>query len=278
MSEKTRTRILELVGLVVALAMFAVMTNLGIRLPFNASRIDGNKPIAADEATGWSEEAAPNYFLVTGGADIEEETLGMDKGTYRIMKDESGRPDLVIACVDAPMREAGAERKRDRLPDPLGWPKNKEVEIEFANGTTYHGWLFNRSHLLAKSLGGPDTKENLVTGTRTQNVGDNDENGGMGHTESEARAWLDQHPDGYVLYEVDPVYEGDEVIPRTVEVDIRTSDGSIDEHVVTYNVAKGYVIDYATGEWRKENGSFAMKLTSATTQGEDEPTKSAKSD
>jgi DNA-entry nuclease len=197
----------------------------------------------------WDEATAPNYVTTTGPASLEEVTLSLEGGDYETHSDELGRPSMVSANVTPEMTEAGSRRKRDELPDPLGWPKNAEVDIQMADGT-YHGWLFNRSHLLAKSLGGPDTADNLVTGTRCQNVGNNDGSGGMGLPETTARDWLRNNPQGSLYYEVEPHYVGSEPIPRTVSVDLRTSDGSVDAHYVTYNCAKGFAIDYATGAWQ----------------------------
>ena len=202
----------------------------------------------SDELT-WNEAAAPNYVATTGPASLENATLSLASGTYETHADELGRPSMVSANVTPEMATAGAKRKRSELPNPLGWPKNAEVDIQMADGT-YHGWLFNRSHLLAKSLGGPDTADNLVTGTRCQNVGNNDGSGGMGMPETAARNWLNRNPEGSLFYEVEPHYVGSEPIPRTVSVDVKTSDGSIDNHYVTYNAAKGFTIDYATGAWQ----------------------------
>lgn len=202
----------------------------------------------ADELT-WNETTAPNYVATTGAASLENSTLSLASGTYETHADELGRPSMVSANVTPEMATAGAKRKRSELPNPLGWPKNAEVDIQMADGT-YHGWLFNRSHLLAKSLGGPDTADNLVTGTRCQNVGNNDGSGGMGMPETAARNWLNRNPEGSLFYEVEPHYVGSELIPRTVSVDLKTSDGSVDAHYVTYNAAKGFTIDYATGSWQ----------------------------
>ena len=199
----------------------------------------------------WNENTAPNYYAITGKSDFEPKSLEIQPGNYQIWKDDQNRPSLVTGNITYKMRDEGTRRERDNLPNPLGWPKNKQVTIAFSDGTEYHGWLFNRSHLLAKSLGGPDTKDNLVTGTRTQNVGNNNEDGGMGHTETEARDWLDKNKNGTILYEVEPIYVENEIIPRVVAVDIKSSDGQIDEHVITYNAAKGFEIDYLTGDWKQ---------------------------
>lgn len=216
----------------------------------NTAQDPKGMPQSDDANLSWDETRAPNYVERTGSAEFENETTSLTKGTYQTHADDMGRPSLVTANIDNDMAQEGSSRKRDDLPNPLGWPKNKEVDIEMCDGT-YHGWLFNRSHLLAKSLGGPDTKENLVTGTRCQNVGSNDGTGGMGLPETLARNWLKNHKDGTIYYEVEPNYVNDEPIPRTVSVDIKTSDNEIDAHFVTYNCAKGFEIDYKTGTWKQ---------------------------
>lgn len=143
---------------------------------------------------------------------------------------------------------AGRDRDRDMPDDITGWPDdNPKVSIDLGDGDTYHGYLFNRSHLIAKSLGGEDIPANMITGTRTENVGRNQPAGGMAYAETLALDWLDRHPDGTVTYMATPDYTGDELLPRTVTVDIRTSDGTIDEHVTVYNTANGHDIDYAHG-------------------------------
>lgn len=124
------------------------------------------------------------------------------------------------------------------------------MTITNPDGSVYNGYLFNRSHLVAKSLGGQNRIENLVCGTRTQNVGDNTgQDGGMAHTEVLARDWLDAHPGGTVWYCATPVYMGSELLPRSVIVDVRSSDGTLDQEVEVYNTAYGFTIDYATGEY-----------------------------
>ena len=166
----------------------------------------------------------------------------------------------VAALVTPEMARAGSEREREDISDvdPSGWGHNAEVDIAMPDGSTYHGYLYNRSHLLAKSLGGADAAENLVTGTRTQNVGDNrGQDGGMAYTEGLARDWLRENPDGTVYYSATPVYAGAELVARSVIVDVRSSDGALDLEVEVFNAASGYDIDYATGEFSVAGGDQA---------------------
>lgn len=146
------------------------------------------------------------------------------------------------------------------LPDPAGWPEdNREVDIPALEGVEgskpYHGWMMNRSHLVADSLGGPEVAENLVTGTRTQNVGshqvDGQYAGGMAYTEKLARDYIDSGKAAScpLYYATTPEYSGDELVPRTVIVDIVSCDQSIDQRVEVSNTAAGWEIDYTDGSF-----------------------------
>lgn len=208
------------------------------------------------EATEWNPSTAPEYYIIAGQAvqsalDTAPETPGV---TYAGV-DANGRVGRASALISKQMRDEGSERKRNDLPDPAGYKgNNHRVEIPaVGGGKPYKGYFYNRSHMVAKSLGGEDELENLVTGTRMQNVGMNDSSnpGGMAFTETEARDWLDKNPMGTIQYVVTNAYVGSEIMPRSTFVDIRSSDGSIDQHVEVFNAAMGYTIDYNTGKWSK---------------------------
>ncbi len=200
--------------------------------------------------TAWDADACPDYYRIVGTAVVDVE-LAPGEVRYEGL-DALGRTGRVAALVTPEMAEAGSEREREDISDvrPAGWGHNEEVAIAMPDGNTYHGYLFNRSHLLAKSLGGDDAAYNLVTGTRTQNVGDNrGQDGGMAYAEGVARAWLKSHPGGTLYYSATPVYEGDELVCRSVIVDVRSSDGSLDQQIEVFNAVGGFEIDYETGEF-----------------------------
>lgn len=172
--------------------------------------------------------------------------------------DRLGRATCAVGELTRALRAEAQSRGRQDIPvDPAGWGRNGEVEIPALPGVrdsaAYRGWMFNRSHLVGDSLGGAPTLENLVTGTRTQNVGSHQEDGqyagGMAHTELLARDYLDQHDaDACPLYyAATPQYTDDELLARTVIVDIQSCDRSIDERVAVSNTAFGFQIDYASG-------------------------------
>ena len=207
-----------------------------------------------EEPCVWSESEAPNYYMVAGPARIAERP---EVGEVRYANlDALGRAGRVVACVDAHLAEEGANRERQNTSGitPSGWGHNEEVDIELPGGGAYHGYLWNRSHLLAKSLGGLEIEENLVCGTRMQNVGANRKGseGGMAYPETLARNWLNNNPNGFVYYSATPFYRGNDLVCQNVLVDILSSDGTLDCEVVVFNAAKGYKIDYANGSFSCE--------------------------
>lgn len=203
--------------------------------------------------SAWAADVYPDYYRVVGVCTSDDPTApdGIAYGEL----DELGRATGAAGWITGAMRAEARGQDRDEAPemdDPAGWPSdNPKVTIVGAKGRRdYTGYLWNRSHLVAFSLGGDMAAHNLVAGTRTENVGDNtaEHPGGMAYTETLARTWLDDHPEGRLWYAATPVYEGEDPIPRAVIVDIKSDDGAIDQKVCVFNRANGFSIDYATGE------------------------------
>ena len=238
-----------LVGVVLGAAVIPVPSFLEGLLPSLGFGTD-----ASGAFVSWDAEQAPEYYRELGPAQIDW-TLEPGDAEYGAL-DSLGRATFARACVTPELAAAGAARERGSLQglEPTGWGENAEVSIPLANGDVYHGYLWNRSHLLAKSLGGSDGLRNLITGTRMQNVGTNSSgggSGGMAYCEKLARDWLAEHGDGWVLYAATPVYAGEELVCRSVMVDLLSSDGSLDARIEVYNAAQGIEINYATGEFRQ---------------------------
>lgn len=213
----------------------------------------------------WSEDAAPNYVYEVGAAVVRHDA---DAGEYRYSDlDSLGRTQEAYAVITHQDRSHAEKRGRTHMDSsikPSGWGHNDRFGISLPNGKTYHGYLWNRSHLIADSLGGAMRVENMITGTRTQNVGANDGEGGMGYCETIARDWLDRHADGALYYAAMPLYVGDEPVARAVLVDMKSSDGTIDSEYIVYNAAKGCVIDYATGEASAQTDESASTAAAAS--------------
>ena len=163
--------------------------------------------------------------------------------------DGLGRPTYATAKITKAI--IVKEKTENRQPinvNPSGWPShNPKKKIINSDGSVYNGYFYNRSHMIADSLGGDAIVENLITGTRSQNVGGIDHNGGMAYMENKIRDYFKNH-DGYVYYTVQNKYKDNELIPRHSIVNAKSSDGVIDECVKVLNIAHGYTIDYTTGD------------------------------
>lgn len=214
--------------------------------------IEGQDSNSAYVATQWSMDQYPDYYRVAGKAVIDSD---VQPGNIEYTGlDSLGRTLRVNGNITYKMVEEskGWREKFDSDADKIsGWGHNEKVAIDMANGKTYHGYMYNRSHLVADSLGGAAKRVNLVTGTRTQNVGANNGKGGMAYAETKARDYLNSHHDGTLYYCAIPVYVGDELVPRSVYVEMKSSDGSIDESIEVFNTANGYTINYSDGTFSK---------------------------
>lgn len=201
-----------------------------------------------------ADQPEDDYYTIVGTAEREHEPASDGSVTYCEL-DVLDRATCAYAELTG--RTAGDSEGIDF--DTPGWADNTEVTIPALEGvegsTDYNGWFYNRSHLVADSLGGAETPENMVTGTRTQNVGstqvDGQYAGGMAHTELIARDYIDSGAAATcpLYYAATPNYSGDDLVPRTVTVDIQSCDKAVDERVEVSNTANGFVIDYATGAW-----------------------------
>lgn len=199
-----------------------------------------------------------DFYTVTGQAELN---FNPAPSEYVYMPlDELGRTTGSYARITAHDRElaktdAHPEFAKNKPADPSGWGHNGKVEWTYPDtGKQSRGYFWNRSHLIADSLGGATVVNNWVTGTRAQNVGKNDQAGGMAFTEEQVRNFLDDPANANcdVYYSAIPNYQGDELVPRTVTVDVKTCDDSINERVVVDNVLPGYSINYANGDYKKD--------------------------
>lgn len=225
----------------------------GLKAYQNKERNNGQKHYTA------THDDTNNYARVDGQAQI---TYDVAPGEYHYVgADQLGRTQAAYARITADNRQKAKERDRQDLPtardqQPSGWGNNQKVTVNITPDTTYSGYFWNRSHLIADSLGGEPIKDNLITGTRGQNVGNNKgQGGGMGYTETQVRVFLD-NPINHqcdVYYAATPHYEGSELIPRFVTVDVQSCHKEIDEHVIVSNTMPGYLIDYRDGTIKKEN-------------------------
>ena len=166
--------------------------------------------------------------------EIDDEWSGFEE--YADL-DELGRCVKATAIVSPRMMPSG-QREDISSVKPTGWKTDK---YDFIDG----GNLYNRCHLIAFMLTGENANEkNLITGTRYMNTE------GMLPYETMVYDYVKETGER-VLYRVTPIYEGDELIARGVQMEawsLADNGASICFNVFCYNVQPGIEIDYATGE------------------------------
>lgn len=121
---------------------------------------------------------------------------------------------------------------------PSGW---QSVKYDCVDGK----YLYNRCHLIGYQLSGENAnKGNLITGTRYLNVD------GMLPFENMVADYVTE-TENHVLYRVTPIFHGDELVARGVQMEalsVEDEGDGICFNVYCYNTQPGVVIDYATGE------------------------------
>ena len=114
--------------------------------------------------------------------------------------------------------------KREPLTfNPVGW-HNYNFYFKKDNGQTGRAWLMSRGHLVGYQFCGLNNEpRNLVPETVWFNggnyVGMNDRNeASMLYYENRLDRWLAQHPSDYLDYQVTPLYQGNELVPRQIRL------------------------------------------------------------
>lgn len=140
-------------------------------------------------------------------------------------------PDTLAAVTERNNNSIGKVK-------PTGWVEgNAKYEGIMANE------LYNRCHLVAHSLGGADTRWNLVTGTRYLNEA-------MIPYEEKVANYINE-TGNHVLYRATPVYVGTNAVASGIQLEaysIEDNGKGISFNVYLYNVQPGVNIDYANGK------------------------------
>lgn len=168
----------------------------------------------------------------------EEDFAAESYETYSEL-DSLGRCGVAIANIGVDLMPT-EERKSIGQVKPSGW---QTMKYDFVEGK----YLYNRCHLIGYQLTGEnDNEQNLMTGTRYLNVT------GMLPFENQVAGYV-RETGNHVLYRATPVFEGEELVARGVELEaysVEDEGSGVCFHVFLYNVQPGVVINYATGENR----------------------------
>ena len=135
------------------------------------------------------------------------------------------------------------ERGKIGMIKPSGW---HTVKYDSVDGK----YLFNRCHLIGFQLAGENANEkNLITGTRSLNID------GMLPFENQVADYV-KETNNHVLYRVSPIFQGEELVARGVEIEawsVEDGGNGVCFNVYCFNNQPGITIDYATGDsWLNE--------------------------
>lgn len=184
-------------------------------------------------------ENKPNF------TDSELTTQGYEK--YSEL-DSLGRCGTATACA---CRDIMPTEEREGIGQvkPSGW---HTVKYDNISGK----YLYNRCHLIGFQLSGENANEkNLITGTRYMNTE------GMLPFENMVADYI-KETDNHVMYRVTPVFYGDDLVARGVQMEafsVEDSGDGICYNVFIYNSQPGIEIDYATGDSRLAENAGADK-------------------
>ncbi|EUJ42858.1 DNA/RNA non-specific endonuclease [Listeria riparia] len=165
--------------------------------------------------------------------DFKAKDLMLEKGSWQTFSnlDDLNRVGVANAMLG---RELMPKTDREALyVDPTGW-RNKKLAS---------GWLYNRCHLIGFQLTGENNNlKNLMTGTRSFNTP------GMLTYENKVASYL-RTTKNHVRYQVKPVFKGNELVARGVQMQAQSvEDNRIAFNVFVFNVEQGVDIDYSTGK------------------------------
>ena len=151
--------------------------------------------------------------------------------------DEYGRAGVAYANLSKDMMPT-KEREDISMIKPTGY---KNTKYDFIEGE----FLYNRCHLIGYQFTGQNANvKNLITCTREMNSIT------MLDFENKVANYIRKY-NSNVLYRVTPIYEGDNLISKGVQIEASSvSDkcGKICFNVFIYNVQDNIIIDYKTGD------------------------------
>lgn len=242
-----------LLALLLGFAGYYLYTQVTQGQPFSQEKVIKSDNAAELLKLKWDGSASYSVKLNGGKATFTDQELEKDGTKDYWLKfselDHLGRANQANARLSYAHYLTVKSMARPRIPnDPIGWSyqgRSNNQEIYFNNGIVT---LYNRSHLVAWMFSGDaGSKENLVTGTRAMN------SPGMQDFETKISDVL-YYRKLHVRYQVTPIYQGNELLPRGVQLmakSVEDKGRACDINVYVFNVQPGYDIDYTTGQGRR---------------------------
>ena len=193
-----------------------------------------SKPVSLDSIPAYSGKAFVN--INNGNPGFSSSELKTKSYEYYSPLDRLGRCGVVHACIGRDIMPT-EDRGSIGMVKPTGC---HTVKYDCVDGK----YLYNRCHLIGYQLTGENVNEsNLITGTRYLNID------GMVDFENMVADYI-RETGNHVLYRVTPIFVGDELLARGVQMEaysVEDQGDGICFHIYAYNVQPGITIDYATG-------------------------------
>ena len=200
-----------------------------------SSRQDNVQSVSLENIPAFTDKA---YVIIDDGVPaFTQQDFTTESYEYYSQQDYLGRCGYALACIGKDIMPT-EERGSIGQVKPSGW---KTVKYDFVDGK----YLYNRCHLIGYQLTGENANvDNLITGTRYLNVE------GMLPFENMVADYV-KETGNHVLYRVTPIYNGQELVARGVQMEaysVEDNGEGISFNVYCYNNQPGVTIDYATGE------------------------------
>ena len=207
------------------------------------------------------EDAVPEfsgepYVEVSGNVPtFTDADLSSPAETYTPL-DSLGRCGTAMAIVSLDTMPT-EERGSIGMVKPSGWHTVRYDDL------ISDRYLYNRCHLIGYQLTAENANEqNLITGTRYMNVE------GMLPFENQIADYVER-TGNRVLYRVTPIFVGDELVARGVQMEAQSvEDGGagVSFNVFCHNVQPGIQIDYQTGQSRRSQDAESSSIQPSAEQ------------
>lgn len=209
--------------------------------------------ISLDEVPAFSGQ--PYVVINDNQPEFTDEDMTTESYEYYSPLDSLGRCGYTMACIGRDLMPT-EDRESISQVKPSGWV---QAQYDFVDGNS----LYNRCHLIGFQLTGENANEcNLITGTRYCNTE------GMLPFENMVADYI-KETGNHVLYRVTPIFQGNELVARGVQMEAYSVEDKGDGvcfHVYVYNNQPDVTIDYATGEsWLDGQTVQTQEPGSATT-------------